>query len=359
MIASGDAQTPRTVMPSRFDLRAFLIIAFIHQRVIALGVSLQGVGTLTRTTTSRCHRCRAFGNLRFHRRDESADKCTADDLYVDLGRRKIFTTIALSSALFPLLLSPPVTYAAAAIDLNNPSTGTTRPFAATEALQPAIRVKLCIDRATKLANKLIDNPSIDSAALVQELENLIIQPQDYLKYFKIQGVPKKPAKQYLEAYKPMAGDLPFQRYLIKNGDVSAWKDLKKKEKEQEGTNELRAALNAYTDVLSFSGDSYLLNVDKATRSNMVRQDRLPDVKQVITSDMGMRYLYRNQILTAMDDVRAELKYQIRTAKSLETTIDAVELLNLLEEAQKACDRWLSLIDPGDVLEAIKSVELDG
>lgn len=92
---------------------------------------------------------------------------------------------------------------------------------------------------------------------------------------------------------------------------------------------------------------------------MVRQDRLPDVKQVITSDMGMRYLYRNQILTDMDDVRAELQYQLKINTFPDAAIDATELLNLLKEAQRACDRWLSLIDPNDVLEAIKTVELDG
>jgi len=38
-------------------------------------------------------------------------------------------------------------------------------------------------------------------------------------------------------------------------------------------NEFRAALNAYTDALSFSGSSYLLNVDTETKSRMVREDR--------------------------------------------------------------------------------------
>lgn len=127
---------------------------------------------------------------------------------------------------------------------------------------------------------------------------------------------------------------------------------------------MRAALNAYTDALSFSSASYLLNVDRATQSSMVREDRLPDVKQVITSDMGMRYLYRNQVLTAMDDVKAEFEYQqsallVKTRSSSDddndnrVVVDWVELLDLLDVAGKAMDRWFSLIDSDDVRDAFE------
>lgn len=335
----------------KFNLKALLAIACMHQTAFVFGLPLHGINAMTRTNVLAYHHYDVLTKLKGYQRNES-EGYLVTDAHVASSRRNFFQTT------FPIFfMSTLNTCAVGAVDVE--SSPATKPFAALEALQPAVRVKLCIDRATIVATKLIGNPSIDSVALVKELEDLIIQPQNYLKSFNIQGVPKKPAKQYLEAYKPMAGDLPFQRYLIENGDVSAWKDLKKKEKVQEGSNELRAALNAYTDALSFSGNSYLLNVDKDTRSKMVRQDRLPDVKQVITSDMGMRYLYRNQILTAMDDVRAELQYQLNTRKSPETPIDATELLSLLKEAQKACDRWFTLIDPNDVRDAIMTVESDG
>ena len=107
----------------------------------------------------------------------------------------------------------------------------------------------------------------------------------------------------------------------------------------------------------------LLNVDRATQSSMlVREDRLPDVKQVITSDMGMRYLYRNQVLTAMDDVKAEFEYQqsallVKTRSSSDddnrVVVDWVELLDLLDVAGKAMDRWFSLIDSDDVRDAFE------
>ena len=97
---------------------------------------------------------------------------------------------------------------------------------------------------------------------------------------------------------------------------------------------------------------------------MVREDRLPDVKQVITSDMGMRYLYRNQVLTAMDDVKAEFEYQqsallVKTRSSSDddndnrVVVDWVELLDLLDVAGKAMDRWFSLIDSDDVRDAFE------
>lgn len=237
-----------------------------------------------------------------------------------------------------------------------------KPFAPNEALQPAARVKLSIDRAISLTNQLVNDKEGSTSTVLSpafiELERLIIQPQNYVGSFKTQGVPEKPSSLYLKAYQPMAGDLPLQVNLIKNGDVSAWKDLKRIEKEKEKDNEIRRSFNCYTDYLSFSGENYSLNVDRSTRSSMIRNDQLPDVRQVITSDMGMRYLYRNQILTAMDDVRAELEYQIKNTESSSSSsgnIDAEELLNLLKEAQRACNRWFDLIDPNDVKVAIESV----
>lgn len=252
-----------------------------------------------------------------------------------------------------------------------------QPFAPNETLLPAVRVKLSIDRAIALLSDSSSSKDVaNSVVTLRELENTFLKPQNYVGSLKLQGVPAKPADKYLESYKPMKGDLPFQRYLIKSGDVDTWKRLKKREKQQEREDEVRAALNAYTDALSFSSDSYRLNVDKATQKSMVREDRLPDVRQVITSDMGMRYLYRNQILTAMDDIRAELKYQLspydnsngaaveRTAVVADATTSinngwsSTELLDLLLSAQKAFDRWFGLIDPNDVQIAFDTVKIE-
>lgn len=82
---------------------------------------------------------------------------------------------------------------------------------------------------------------------------------------------------------------------------------------------------------------------------MVRQDKLPDVKQVIASDIGMRYLYRNQLLTSMSEVKAELEYQRnRQEKDGSNDIDVSELVALLQDAQNACEQWFSLIEPDEI-----------
>jgi len=240
-----------------------------------------------------------------------------------------------------------------------PAVSAVDPYAPQEALLPAARVKLSIDRAIVITEGLISNTSDSNKILakseaIKELDDILLKPQNYVKDLKLQGVPSKPADLYLQSYQSMKGDLPFQLYLSKNGDISAWKDIKKREKEQERTSEIRTALNAYTDALSFSSDSYVLNVDKATKSSMVREDRLPELKQVITSDMGMRYLYRNQILTAMDDVKAELVFQLSLIDEGKP-FDGEDLLDLLYLAEKAFDRWFSLINPNDVKEAFQTV----
>jgi hypothetical protein len=234
---------------------------------------------------------------------------------------------------------------------------TKKPFAPIETLLPAARVKRTIDRALSLTNGFVERSNSisdsDKEVILDELKELLLKPQNYVQSLQLQGVPAKPADLYLNSYKPMKGDLPLQRVLIQWGDVQTWKALKKTEKEKERSSEIRAALNAYTDALSFTSDQYLLNVDKTTRSTMVREDRLPDVKQVITSDMGVRYLYRNEVLTSMDDVKAELEYQVTnsTSSSLEGQ-KWTDLLELLQVASNAMDRWFSLIDSKDVQDAI-------
>lgn len=222
------------------------------------------------------------------------------------------------------------------------------PSAPLDALLPATRVK----RSIEYCIQLIDKATEGSSEAVEELRQIILEPQNFTMTLQLKGVPPKPADLYLESYQAMKGDLPFQQFLIKNGDVNTWRRLKKKEKELESRNEIRAAMNAYTDSIVFSSDTYLLNVDKTTRSKMVREDRLPKVKEVINSDMGMRYLYRNEVLSAMDDAKAELEYQL-THKN---EIDLLELKRLLTSASDAVDNWFSLIDPKDVKAALDIID---
>jgi uncharacterized Zn finger protein len=53
-------------------------------------------------------------------------------------------------------------------------------------------------------------------------------------------------------------------------------------------------------------------------------------------------------LTAMDEARAELRYQLTLSSN---AMDVADLVELLEKARNALDTWLSLIDPPDLSEA--------
>ena len=280
--------------------------------------------------------------FQWQRNDDVLRSNTSLDLYTGIVDRRGSFVLSI-----PFCFIAPIISSAATIREQEK-----KPFAPLESLLPAIRLKKSIDLAVGLTKSLVEESSTGklNTETLERLEAILLNPQNYVQTLKLQDVPSKPADLYLKSYKPMSGDLPLQRYLVQNGDVDTWKRLKRSEKAMEYTSEIRAALNAYTDALSFSADSYLLNVDKATRSNMVREDRLPDVKQVITSDMGMRYLYRNQVLTSMDDAKAELQYQLLHLEK--DRFDGNELVVLLGLAGEAMDRWLSLVPPDDVKDAV-------
>jgi hypothetical protein len=101
---------------------------------------------------------------------------------------------------------------------------------------------------------------------------------------------------------------------------------------------VRSALNAYTVNLRF-GENYILTAPPEQRKQLIRNDALPNVQTVITADLDLRDLYRNQIQTAVDDVQAEL---------LLPTPDPLEVRTLLLEARTAIDAWFMLIDDFDV-----------
>eukprot|EP00586_Coscinodiscus_wailesii_P016504 CAMPEP_0172496998 /NCGR_PEP_ID=MMETSP1066-20121228/94736_1 /TAXON_ID=671091 /ORGANISM="Coscinodiscus wailesii, Strain CCMP2513" /LENGTH=291 /DNA_ID=CAMNT_0013269567 /DNA_START=188 /DNA_END=1063 /DNA_ORIENTATION=+ len=241
-----------------------------------------------------------------------------------------------------------------------------RPYAPLEDLLPAARVKWTIDKAFETTAKIIaDDNATDvnslnnRALLVGELQMLLLSPRNYTGNRELAPVPKRPAKEYLDAYSKNRQGLnilaqPGAR-LVQSGEVDAWKRLKNQERRREENDEIRAALNIYTTSLNFRSDAYLLNVSPSERSQMIRQDRLPDIKQVIQSDMGVRYLYRNQILSFMQDVRAELEYQLGERDS-GRLMSFDDLLELLEKAQIACNKWFDLIDERDVVEALRAVE---
>ena len=86
----------------------------------------------------------------------------------------------------------------------------------------------------------------------------------------------EPAKAYLDTYDENRKSLPlaFQpgALLVQNGEIDSWRRLKRQEAAKESEDEIRAALNTYTQALTYRADAYLLTVSSQERSKMVRED---------------------------------------------------------------------------------------
>ena len=61
-------------------------------------------------------------------------------------------------------------------------------------------------------------------------------------------------------------------------------------------------------------------------SSLIRNDNLPSLTAVITSDLDRRDLYRNQFLTAIYDASAEAAYQVKQNMNDVETTDLVDLV---------------------------------
>lgn len=244
------------------------------------------------------------------------------------------------------------------------------PFAPIDTLLPAARVNIMLHRAVDVATKLVaENNADNKVALLHDLENLLLVPQNFLRGTTPIDVPQQPAQSYLNSYAEYRNKVSILEkpgaLLVQNGEIDTWKRLKRQERVREDADEIRAALNYYTSNLNFNADKFVLTASREERSKLIREDRIPDVKSVIASDMGLRYLLRNDILTACDDAKAELRYQMKQQQQQSGTnnnnesIDGSELLDLLLAAQGACDKWFALIDEKDALEAIDIVRKEG
>ncbi|KAL3805720.1 hypothetical protein HJC23_005964 [Cyclotella cryptica] len=231
------------------------------------------------------------------------------------------------------------------------------PFAPVDALLPATRVKLTIDNAVSIATNLATETNAEHKQLMlHNLETLLLTPQNYNRGTTPMKIPPRPAQSYLQAYTEYRNTIsPLEKpgaMLVQRGEIDAWKRLKREEATRESADEVRAALNYYTSNLNYDAERFVLTATKEERSKLIREDRIPDVKTVIASDLGVRYLLRNEVLTVWDDAKAELRYLMR--QSLED-VDGRELLELLVKAQNECQKWFDLIDKKDTLAAMDIV----
>ena len=141
--------------------------------------------------------------------------------------------------------------------------------------------------------------------------------------------------------------------MVQRGEIATWQRLQQQEQILEEKDEIRAALNCYMNQIQYSTSQYTLTVPNDQRKQMIRTDTLPDVlQQVVPSDMDLRTLYRNMVLTSMQEARAELQYQW----SRNNEWDGNELLLLLRQAQAATHDWFQMIDPNEIRRAEQQLE---
>jgi hypothetical protein len=297
---------------------------------------------------------------RFHRQRIQNDHCTSLGACQDnvaVGRRSLFGSIA---AVVPAVYQK----AAAAI------AETRKPHAPLENLLPAMRVKLLIDDAVDTAEQIVrlhkqGAASLEKPTLISKLKDSLLAPQQFMT-----KQDAKKAKRYLEidtmdAWKEKRRKEAVAKFQIEEvdaltraneafeqwGERRQFERLRKQQLALERENPMRAAFNAYTNNLVFS-EEYTLTASKEEKSRLIRTyDQLPDVTSVVRSDLDLRELYRNQVLTAMDDSKAELQFQLKQ----DDAMDATELLALLREAQSSCDKWFGFIPEKDVQEALQVV----
>ena len=237
-----------------------------------------------------------------------------------------------------------------------------KPYAPLEQLLPAVRVKQRIDRALLV---LLANSSSQNRA--DELQSLLFPPPNALLLTSTTSTTTNNKNQlspiYRNSYQRTREQVPLLAqpgaWLVQAGEIRAWKTLTANEQNLEQGDEFRAALNTYTNALIFDAESYRWTASPALKKQLIRQDQLPDVTAVIAADLDLRYLYRNQLLTALDDARAEWKYQTQQQQQQQqSSVDWTELVHLLKQAQMACQQWFDFIDERDVQEAIKVVDLE-
>lgn len=229
-------------------------------------------------------------------------------------------------------------------------------------LVPSCRVRVYIDDLLQLTKSTQDSSSVQQGRWKDLEERLLLRPPTFLtedeamsseKYMQVKTwsswekaqaqqkradpfntVPIDPAKELNQAFEQWS-------------EERQWKILRSRQQALERSNPMRAAFNAYTNNLVF-GESYVFTGSAEERKRRIRNNALPDVTAVIRSDLDLRDLYRNQVLTAMDDAKAELQYQLTI---IEESRNPTDLMEILEQAKKSCDEWFRFVPEADVKEA--------
>jgi hypothetical protein len=194
---------------------------------------------------------------------------------------------------------------------------TQKPSAPVGALIPATQQRLLLEKCLYLSNKLTNVEEGDD-----EYDELIIKLKALL-------APLSPTLSKKNADLQVLQQSPPNRRL--QGDV------------------VRATMNIYASSLRYPEKLPEYTVmDPSWKKSYIREyDGLPNIAQVMQADLDLRDLYRNAIVTKLDDASAEL-YNSRT-------MDVVELNQLLTEAAAEFDLWLGRIEDAQVQQALQAV----
>lgn len=234
----------------------------------------------------------------------------------DFIRRQSLSKLA-SFALFGLISSPSVV---TADESEDPTVN--RPYAPVESLIPAMEQKILLDEALDIASQLATNGTITGNGTFSSLSDA---------WTRLRSIVESPNPSSINGgvlSRVTIGKDPARSFIRLSG------------------TKIRKAMNIYTENLRF-GETYVLTASPEIKKQMIREDRLPDVKTVISADLDLRDLYRNRVQTLMDDAQAELHNQDEGA------IDAGELRDLFAAARETLQKWFDLIRPSDIEEATR------
>jgi hypothetical protein len=195
---------------------------------------------------------------------------------------------------------------------------TRKPKAPRGALIPALQQRILLEECLSFSKSLVENnQGVDKSQTLEKLKAIVAPLSDGKSTF-FQKQPK------LNLDEPLSNQLSLQGAVV------------------------RVAMNLYTSNLRLENNlpSYTVT-DPAWKKSYIRQyDGLPDIAKVLQADMDLRDLYRNSIVTYLDDASAELYSK---------DVDQVELNQLLKQAAEQFDLWLGRIDDAEVKLELQAV----
>lgn len=211
-----------------------------------------------------------------------------------------------------------------------------RPYAPTEALVPAMEQRILLQTAVDLSQQLV--ASSDNKRDVQQ-RIIILQQLQHL-------LDPPSASASASSVKFAIGATKRYPKATSTTTTTSIKPSSTTPATLSGAA-TRAAMNYYTSQLRFA-DSYTLTASPSEKSRLLRTvGQFPNVKQVITADLDLRDLYRNQVQTTLDDLAAQV--HVVGDDDIDTdSLDASEIVRLAKDAASAFDQWLSFIDGKDI-----------